>query len=227
MHIVLTGANRGLGLAMTRLLLEEGHRVEATARDPDGATDLGELSAAHPDRLRVHRLDVTDAAQCRALAGALEGAAVDRLINNAGIDSGFIPFEQVDYDQALHIYDVDALGPLRMTHHLLPHLERAGGVVVNVSSRLGSITNSDGLSVPYRMAKAALDMQTRTVALELRDRGVAVVAVSPGWVRTDMGGPEAPLSVEHASERMVALATRLSLEHTGRFLDLEGRHIPW
>lgn len=227
MRIVVTGANRGLGLALTRRLVEHGHRVEATTRDPEGATDLGALASRSGGLLGVHRLEVTDAAQCHALATALGDGPVDMLVNNAGIDSGFIPFEAVDYDQAARIYAVDALAPLRLTHLLLPSLERAGGVVLNVSSRLASIARSDGLSVPYRMAKAALNMQTRSVAAELRERGVAVVAVSPGWVRTDMGGADAPLSVEHATDQLVALALGLSMTHTGRFLDLEGGDIPW
>ena len=227
MRIVLTGASRGLGLAVSRHLVERGHSVEATARDPEHATGLTDLARASGGALRVHRLEVTDPAQCRALASSLRDEAVDLLVNNAGIDSGFIPFEDVDYAEAARIYEVDALAPLRLTHLLLPSLARAGGVVLNVSSRLASIERSDGLSVPYRMAKAALNMQTRTLAAELRDRGVAVVAVSPGWVRTDMGGDEAPLSVEQATDALVTLALRLSMEHSGRFLDLDGADIPW
>jgi len=225
MEVVITGANRGLGLSLTRRLAEGGATVHATARRPEEARALRELSETHD--VRVHPLDVTDDAQCAALGEALSERPIDRLVNNAGIDSGFIPFEEADFDEAMHIYDVDALGPLRVTRALLRPLERAGGAVINVSSRLASIANDDGLSLPYRMAKAALNMMTRTLAVELRDRGVAVVAVSPGWVRTDMGGPDATLSIEEATAGLIERVERASMEDTGRFLDLRGRDVPW
>jgi NAD(P)-dependent dehydrogenase (short-subunit alcohol dehydrogenase family) len=225
MEVLITGANRGLGLALTERWAERGAVVHATARRPEHAEALEALARRHD--VRVHPLDVTDDADCAALGEALRGRPLDRLINNAGIDSGFIPFEEADVEETRRIYDVDAIGPLRVTRALLGPLERSGGVVVNVSSRLASITNDDGLSVPYRMAKAALNMLSRTLAVELRDRGVSVVAVSPGWVRTDMGGPDAPLSLAEATARLTALTERLSMAHTGRFLDLDGRDIPW
>ncbi|HJL14681.1 MAG TPA: SDR family oxidoreductase [Sandaracinaceae bacterium LLY-WYZ-13_1] len=225
MEAVVTGANRGLGLALARRLAEEGALVHATARVPEDAAELRALARTH--EVRLHQLDVTDDLECDALRDVLTERRIDLLVNNAGIDSGFIPFEESDFDEAMHIYDVDAVGPLRVTCALREPLIRAHGVVLNVSSRLASIARNEGLSVPYRMAKAALNMMTRTLAVELRARRVAVVAVSPGWVRTDMGGPEAPLSVDESTRKLAALAPRLSMEHTGRFLDLDGRDIPW
>jgi NAD(P)-dependent dehydrogenase (short-subunit alcohol dehydrogenase family) len=224
MNVLITGANRGLGFAMTRRFVDYGDHVIATARRPAQAVELAELALQHPDRVTVVELDVTDEAQCVALSESC--SSLDLLINNAGIDSGFIPFDAVDLSEAKTIYDVDALGPFRVTRALVAALEPSG-VVMNISSRLASITNDDGGSLPYRMAKAALNMQSHTLAMELRDRGIVVVAVSPGWVRTDMGGAAADLCVDDSAERLVALARTLSIEQSGRFLDRFGREIPW
>jgi len=221
MRIVITGANRGIGLALTQQYLARGETVHATARDPDGATALAELRS---ERLHVHALDVRDDASCRALGESLRGVPIDLLVNNAGIGRQ----ASDEPAQILAVIDTNAVGPVRVVRALRDNVRRARGKILFLTSVLGSIANNtSGEAYAYRMSKAALNMAGRTVAHELAPDQVAVALVHPGWVRTDMGGPNAPVPVDVAAAKLVALADRLTLSDSGRFLDTDGGELPW
>jgi NAD(P)-dependent dehydrogenase (short-subunit alcohol dehydrogenase family) len=221
--VLVTGANRGLGLEFARQLTAAGATVIGTARNPAEATELAALGA------RVEQLDVTDPASVAALAERLAGTPLDALLNNAGWFGDRGGFDDFDPEVARREYDVNCLGPLRVTQALLPAL-RAGGLklVMNMSSGLGSIgNNSRGSSVGYRASKAALNMVTATLAAELADEGFVCVSLSPGWVRTDMGGPNANLAPEESVRGMLAVLAGLDREDNGRFLNHDGAELPW
>jgi len=224
MRSVVTGANRGIGLELVRQLVERGGEVHAAVRDPGGATELRALVGE-----RVHRLDVLEPASVEELAAALGGAPVDLLINNAGVYGGsrqHLP--SIDFEDVVATYRVNALGPLRVTLALLPNLKAARGKVIHVTSGMGSITdNRSGAFYGYRMSKAALNMMSRSLAVDLRGAGVASAVINPGWVRTDMGGAGAPTAVEDSVRGMLREIDSFTLDSTGAFLDWKGRPYPW
>ncbi|HEU5059001.1 MAG TPA: SDR family oxidoreductase [Kofleriaceae bacterium] len=227
MRCVVTGANRGIGLEMVRQLIARGDQVDAAVREPDRADALRALAAG--DRLRVHRLDVLDAGSIRELAAALGGAPVDLLVNNAGVYGGsrqHLP--DIDIEDAVRTYRINALGPLQVTLALLPGLKAARGKVIHVTSGMGSIAdNRSGAFYAYRMSKAALNMMSRSLAVDLRGAGVASAVINPGWVRTDMGGASAPTAVEDSVRGMLREIDAFTLDATGAFLDWKGRPYPW
>lgn len=228
MNVVVTGANRGIGLGLVHALLIQGHRVQATARTPNTATELQGLATTHPDQLHLHPLDVLDDSSCQRLGATLADQAVDMLINNAGVGGAGEALAALDLVRALEVYDTNALGPLRVTRALLPMLERARGRVFNISSMMGSIAdNASGGYYAYRMSKAALNMATSCLAEGLRPRGVAVFSIHPGWVQTDMGGAQAPTSVEESVHKMLELFARLGQEQSGQFHSYEGHSLHW
>ncbi|MDP2310655.1 MAG: SDR family oxidoreductase [Pseudomonadota bacterium] len=222
MRIVITGANRGIGLALARHYAAAGAEVHGTARAPERATEL----AAVPG-VCVHALDVRSEASCAALAAALGDVGVDVLVNNAGVGA-WEALDAFDGAQALAIYDTNALGPVRVTRALLPLLERARGKVFHIGSDMGSITHTNqGGAYAYRMSKAALGMAGRALANDLRDRGVASIVVHPGWVRTDMGGRGATLGPEECAEQLAKVFAARGIESTGRFYSLLDVELPW
>ncbi len=222
---LITGANRGLGLAFTRQLADAGWRVHACCRMPEKARHLKDVGG---DVVR-HRLDVTDGLQLAGLGRELADEALNLLINNAGIFGPRAGFGQIAYDDWLQVFNVNTLAPMRVAEAFAPHLERAEGAkLINISSRLGSIgeTASSGAHI-YRSSKAALNMVTRCLSIDLEPRGVIVAAVHPGWVSTGMGGRTAPLSPEDRAARVLAVIDRLTPEDSGGFYDNAGDVIPW
>ena len=221
--VLITGANRGLGLEFARQLHAAGAVVIGTARRPESADELKALG------VRVEQLDVTDAESVANLAAQLGDLALDVLLNNAGIFPNRGSFEGEDPAEALRVFDVNTIGPLRVTQTLLPNL-RAGDrkLVMNMSSGLGSITNNGrGSSAAYRSSKSALNMLTRTMAMDLNSEGFIFVAMSPGWVRTDMGGDRAQLSPEESVGGMLGVLAPLTPEDSGRYLSHDGKELPW
>jgi NAD(P)-dependent dehydrogenase (short-subunit alcohol dehydrogenase family) len=222
-RIVITGANRGIGLALAKELGARGDEVHAGVRSPERADALRALPG-----VRVHALDVRDEDSVRAFSRELGAGGLDLLINNAGVASGWEGLSQFDAQKALEVYDTNALGPMRVTSALLPQLRLAKGRVFHVSSGMASIgDNSRGGAYAYRMSKAALNMAGKTLAIELAREGVASIVVEPGWVKTDMGGAGAPLGVEESAAQLIALFDRLGMESTGKFLSRKGEPFPW
>jgi NAD(P)-dependent dehydrogenase (short-subunit alcohol dehydrogenase family) len=224
---LVTGAGRGIGLEMTRQLSARGDMVIATTRRD--APGLSQLALAPGKPVRVERLDVADAASVDALRRRLEGVPVDVLVNNSGVGGAGGALPDVDADEMERVYRVNAVGPLRVLQALLPNL-KAGKrkLVANVTSRMGSIEdNGSGGYYAYRASKAALNMVTRSLAVDLSPAGFTCVVLHPGWVRTDMGGPGAPLSVEQSVAGLLSVLDRVGPADSGKFFDHTGAPLPW
>lgn len=227
MHFLVTGANRGLGLEFTKQLLNAGHQVTATSRNPSEATDLRALESSS---LSLLALDISKPESVDAFAKALKDAAIDVLINNAGHYSrASVGFDHLNFDGVLHDFAVNAIGTLRVTQALLPNLRRGSAKkIANISSKMGSITdNTSGGSYAYRMSKAAVNMATRSLANDLRSEGFTVLTFHPGWVQTDMGGPNALIEPPESIAGMLKVVDNAGLEQSGRFWDYRGQELPW
>jgi NAD(P)-dependent dehydrogenase (short-subunit alcohol dehydrogenase family) len=225
---LIVGASRGLGLGLAREFTTRGWQVIASARHPDAAHDLVAAACESAGGLTVAQLDTTDAQQLQLLSRRLGGTSLDLLLVNAGISG---PKEQtIDNVTAADIAEVmltNAFAPLRVAQQLLP-LVKQGGTVAFMSSYMGSVAdNLTGGFDLYRASKAALNSLTRGfVATAAKDRNLHVLTLHPGWVRTDMGGPAAPLSVEQSVRGMAdVLETGRVAKH--QFLDYTGRELPW
>ena len=212
--VLITGANRGLGIAMCEQFLRGGYRVFAGARQ--SLSNLDALSASFPGMLTCLPLDVTSLEQVRAARQQLAGltGGLDILINNAGVhlDSKVTALEVLDLDDPAWqtTFDINSFGPLRVTQQMLPLLENAARkLIINISSEAGSIGECwRDREFFYCMSKAALNMQTRLLQNYLQPRGFSVLSVHPGWFRSDMGGPEADISPDEAASAIFNLAER-------------------
>ncbi len=224
--ILITGANRGLGLQFAKQYADDGWRVHATCRDPDAAEAL---NAAASDRLTVHRLDIRDGAQVAALARALADEPIDVLLNNAGVIGDRGAFGATDYAVWHETLGTNTLAPMRMAEAFADHVAAsARKQMVFVSSRMGSIgDNGSGGSYVYRSSKAALNAVVKSLSIDLAARGVTAVAFHPGWVSTDMGGASATIAPAESVGGMRAVIERLTPADNGRFLDYDGSGIPW
>jgi NAD(P)-dependent dehydrogenase (short-subunit alcohol dehydrogenase family) len=228
MHVLVTGANRGIGLELARQLLSRGDKVDAAVRDPERAAQLRALAPA--TRLRIHRCDVADGASVAALARALGDTALDVLVNNAGVWGGERQrVGDMDFAEAMRTYEINALGALRVSLAVLPHLRRGTGKkILSITSGMGSIDdNKSGGYLGYRMSKAALNMMAKTLAVDLRGDGIASAVINPGWVKTDMGGAGAPTAVADSARGIIAQLDALTLETSGRFLNWRGGTYAW
>ena len=221
--VLITGANRGLGLEFARQYAADGWNVIGTARRPDAADDLEALD------VRILQLDVTDQASVRSLAESLGDTPLDLLINNAGIFPRESEISNVDFDDYMRTLAVNTAGPVLVTAAVLPNLQRGElKKIVNITSRLGSIEyNTQGGFYGYRESKAALNMFTKTLASELGPAGFICLTLHPGWVATDMGGPSAPLTPKQSVIGMRAVIDRLTPADNGAYRSYEGEPVPW
>ena len=228
--VLVTGANRGLGLEFAKQYAAAGWRVHATCRDRAAAGALNTLAGGASGAVTVHRLDVADHGQIAALADALRDVSIDVLLNNAGVHGGArTSFGDIDYARWQETLRVNTLAPTRMAEAFVEHVARAERkLIVCISSRMGSIAgNTGGGHYIYRSSKAALNAVVASLAADLKGRGITVVAFHPGWVATDMGGAGAPLSAAESVCGMRSLIDRLTAADTGRFLNYDGSKIPW
>jgi NAD(P)-dependent dehydrogenase (short-subunit alcohol dehydrogenase family) len=228
--ILITGANRGLGLEFTRQYLKEGWTVIAACRNPGAARGLQDLEAKSKGALTVVELDVTDGASVKRAAGRLQGRAIDVLVNGAGIYGGSgQKLGSLDYEDWRQVLEVNLLGPARVCEAFLDGLERSDRrLIVTITSGMGSLAdNTSGGSILYRTSKAAVNMLMRTSALDLKPRGITCIVVNPGWVKTDMGGPNAKLSPEESIQAMRRLIAKLGPGDSGKFYNYDGREYPW
>lgn len=230
-NVLVTGANRGIGLEFTRQLLERGDHVIAACRKPGQAHALGALAGEHPGRLQLVPLDVADAASHAALLGELPillgDEKLDLVIQNAGVLHSGERFGQLKEANLLDSFRTNTSGPLLLTQSLAPWL-REGAKVANLSSILGSMADTATFSTPsYRISKAAQNMATRLLAAALADRSITVLALHPGWVQTDMGGDGAAVTPVDSARGLLAVTDAATLKDNGRFLDWQGQEIAW
>jgi NAD(P)-dependent dehydrogenase (short-subunit alcohol dehydrogenase family) len=227
---LITGANRGLGFEFARQYAADGWRVFATCRRPESATELKRLTQDSRESVTVLALDVTDAATIAGAAGKLNDVSIDLLINNAGIGG---PSGQstgnVDYAAWAEVFEVNTMGPLRVTEAFSEHLARSRRkLVVTITSGMGSLAdNASGGSIVYRSSKAAVNMVMRSAALDLAPRRISCMLINPGWVRTDMGGPGARLTPQQSVTAMRRLIETFGPAHSGKFYNYDGREYPW
>lgn len=228
---IVSGANRGLGLELVQQLLQRRWRVVAGCRKTD-LRRLTELAGAHPGHLHVMPLDVSTERSIAAFVGEvrLVTESVDLLINNAGVLVAGERYGQVGAKAQAESFAVNATGPLLLTQACSALLQAADSArVANVSTVMASLALTDTFRTPsYAMSKAALNMATRLLAAELAPQGIVVASFHPGWVQTDMGGTNAPLSVETAAERLLQRVLRLEMADSGRFIGSdEDSELPW
>jgi NAD(P)-dependent dehydrogenase (short-subunit alcohol dehydrogenase family) len=220
---LVTGAGRGIGRELACVLLARGERVIATVRDR-GHVPPEWASFRDNGQLEVLDLDVRDGRSI-AEAARIADEPIDVLVNNADIIG---PERQstldMDFDGFLETLAVNTLGPLRVAQAFLPHLRRAhAGRIVTISSRMGSLSYAKSDRIAYRASKAAVNKVMQGLATDLRQDGITVVSVHPGWVRTDMGGSGADIPVQESAAGLLRLIDRLSLKDTGGFFDWRGK----
>jgi NAD(P)-dependent dehydrogenase (short-subunit alcohol dehydrogenase family) len=228
--ILITGANRGLGLEFVRQCNAAGWRVFACCRNPMQADALKAIAADSNELVSLHRLEVSDFTQIENLARDLREEPIDILLNNAGIyGPKNARFGQTDYRAWAEVFAVNVMAPMKMAECFIDHVARSKRkLIVGLSSLMGSIGETNqGQHYLYRSSKAALNMVIKTLALDLRERGVTAVVLHPGWVQTDMGGPQAPLKAPESIRGMLKVINGLSLKVTGKFFSYDGSEIPW
>jgi NAD(P)-dependent dehydrogenase (short-subunit alcohol dehydrogenase family) len=225
---LIVGANRGIGLGVTKEFLAHGWDVIATARQPDKATALHALAASHPGRVSIPRLDIDDAACVDGFAGTLGGKVLDAVLVNAGVAGP--EHRSASAATAAEIGTLmftNAIAPVRLARSLADHVRPGSGVVAFTSSVMGSVAVNPGGHELYRASKAALNSLSRGLWGEWSGKDLTMVSLHPGWVRTEMGGQAAAVSVEDSVAGMVAVIEAQSGAHQHRFLDYTGKELPW
>ncbi|MBL8630934.1 MAG: SDR family oxidoreductase [Rhodospirillaceae bacterium] len=233
--VLITGANRGLGLELTTQYCADGWNVIAACRNPSDGPELQVLDQKYPS-LNVHALDVADFAAIDNLAATLKARPIDVLINNAGL---FGPkakaegdprqeFGHMDYDMWAQLFRVNTMAPMKMAEAFVGHVAASTQKrIVTITSSVGSITRADGQIHAYRTSKAAANMLMHNLSFDLQAKGIITAAFCPGWIKTRMGGPDAPLEAPEAMTRLRTVIADLTLSTSGRFWLYNGDLLPW
>jgi len=233
--VLITGANRGLGLEFAKQYAADGWRVLATAREPEKANELKQLAAKHQN-IGLQALNVVDEKSVQHLANALNGSPIDILIHNSGLyPQKGQKIGEIDYDGWREAMETNLYGVMRMTEALLKNVAASGRKqIAAISSSMSSMHGvqgdsvaSAGTSYQYRTSKTALNMAFSVLAKELEPQGISVVLLDPGWVKTDMGGPHAQLTPEQSITGMRKILAGTPQEISGKFLGYDGRERAW
>ena len=217
--VLITGAGRGIGLEFARQYAADGWRVIATVRgDSQELETLG---------VEVHQLDMRDFAAVEAFPERLGGAPLDLLIANAGVTKANRIDSAAEAEDWQEVHAVNAVAPTLLATALLPNVAAAKGRMIAITSQMGSIADSSGGYIAYRASKAALNMAWHALALDWRGRPVTLAMLHPGWVQTDMGGPNATLPLPDSVAAMRSLIAALSPSDSGAFLNYRGEVLPW
>jgi len=229
--ILITGANRGIGLEFCSQYAADGWRVLACSRDPKKSDALNKLAAQYDGLIKIHTLDVADHAQIEHLAQVLANESIDLLINNAGIypDADNKGFGHTDYAEWMRAFRINTMAPLKMAETFAAQIARSRQkTIVTITSKMGSIAdNGGGGSYLYRSSKAAVNMVVKSLAIDLKPVGITAVVFHPGWVKTDMGGPNALISAEQSVSGIRQVIGQLTLADSGKFFGYDGQVIPW
>lgn len=229
--VLITGANRGIGLEFARQYAADGWQVVACCRQPQQAEALNRLADQYKDRFSIHRLDVRELAEIDQLSHKLQDLPIDILINNAGVyphaQNG--EFDRISYDDWMEAFRVNTFAPLKMVEALVEQIACSQlKIVATITSKMGSIAdNQRGGSYIYRSSKAAVNMVVKSLAIDLQPRGIIAVLLHPGWVQTDMGGRGALISTKQSVTGMKSILGRVTHSDTGKFIAYDGQHIPW
>lgn len=228
--LLITGANRGLGLEFVRQYLAESWRVHACCRNLLFAEELQQLAKDYSDHLVLHELDMNDLSAIESLADELRDQPVDLLLSNAGVYGGNNQaLENIRYSDWHETLLINALAPLKLANCFAEHVAASQlKKMVFMSSKMGSmLDNGSGGVYIYRASKAALNAIVKSLSYDLRPAGISVVCLHPGWVRTDMGGPHGLIDPPESIAAMRQVISDLGLATSGRFMDYLGHEIPW
>ena len=225
--VLITGANRGLGLKFTELYAKKKFNVFATCRTPNNADGLLELADKN-NQISVLPLDVGIYEEVENLAETIKASPIDILINNAGIWRSST-LGSINRQAWLESFTINSIAPYEVTQALLPNIKKGSlKKVVSITSKMGSIDdNTSGSSYIYRSSKSALNMVMRSLQHDLSSYGIATLTLHPGWVQTDMGGMNALINDEQSVSGMINVIDKLNIENTGRFIDYDGKPISW
>jgi NAD(P)-dependent dehydrogenase (short-subunit alcohol dehydrogenase family) len=226
---LVVGANRGIGLGVVKEMLGRGWSVIATARKPDAAPELKSLAAANPGKLEIVGLDLNNAGQLDALATKMAGKKLDAVLINGGSagPEHMSASKATEAEIGVLIY-TNAIAPIRLARALAGTVRENTGVIAFTSSIMGSVgLGSDGYHELYRASKAALNSLSRGLWNEVKGNGVTLLSLHPGWVRTDMGGPSAPVGVDESARGLVAVIERERGKHHHAFVDFTGEAVAW
>ena len=226
--VLITGANRGIGLALVKAYAGRRDKVIAAIRSTSDRSELDAFVATAPNWVEVIEMDVADAAEIGRARRKLEAEPIDVLINNAGVGG---PERQtatdMDFDGLIETLNVNTIAPLRVATAFLPNVKAAKGKIITLSSQMGQVQSASTDSLAYRVSKAAVNKLMRGLAAELKPQGIPVLIVHPGWVKTDMGGEGAPLSSDESAAQLQKLIDRLDIASTGKFLAWNGKELAW
>ena len=233
--MLVTGASRGLGLELVRQSIEDGWRIYACCRNPDGAHALAALAAQSAGAITLRTLDVSEPEQIEALADELSGTPIDMLVNNAGLLGHAIDeqtagaFGTIDYENWMQVHEINTMAPLRVAEAFVDHVAASEmKLMFFMSTHMSSITDlADGNFYPYRSSKAALNLLVKALSIDLASRGVRTLAVHPGWVSTDMGGNQAPVTPPESIAGIRRVVAGYGDGQTGRFYQYDGKELPW
>jgi NAD(P)-dependent dehydrogenase (short-subunit alcohol dehydrogenase family) len=218
--ILITGANRGIGLELARQYKAAGWDVVGTAREPAKATELAKLGA------EVVPLEVADDASIAALRERLKGRKFDILMNNAGINARSQDFGSFQSDEWMRLFRVNTVAPVKMLEAFADSLT-GKKIAAFISSMMGSITNAEGGAYFYRSSKAALNSAVKNLSIELAPRGITCIMLHPGWVQTDMGGKEAAVTPKDSVNGLKAVLDKADASTNGKFINFDGTEWPW
>ncbi len=227
--ILITGANRGIGLKLTEQFAEDGWQVLACCRNP---ADAGQLQALTETDLAIelHALDVTNYEQMATLANQLGNRPIDILLSNAGIyGSKGVGFGEVDAEEWRQVLEVNTIAPLMLVQTLVEQVAASQQKLVAViSSKVGSIAdNSSGGSYIYRSSKTAVNQVVKSLSVDLSGRNISVISLHPGWVKTDMGGSNAEISTDESVSGLKSILQSAGPAQSGQFIEFNGNSIPW
>lgn len=225
--VLITGANRGIGLEFTKQYAADGWQVLACCRQPQQASDLQALVNQYKN-IALHTLDVANFAQIDALALQLKTQKIDLLLNNAGVypDSSL---GGIDYNAWAEAFKINSMAPLKMAQAFAQNVAMSTlKKIATLSSKMGSLDdNTSGGSYIYRSSKTAVNMVMKSLALDVKSNGVCVVTLHPGWVQTDMGGPNGLINTQTSVAGLRKVIADLSLSNTGKFIAYDGKEIAW
>jgi len=227
--VLITGVSRGIGLEFARQYAEAGWRVHACCRNPQKAEKLQRVADKYKNMVSVHALDVGDSRQIKRLANALSNEAIDLLINNAGIYLHDYENGQISERALMESFRINSIAPLIIAEAFADNLDKSSHKkIANITSKMGSIDdNTSGGRYAYRSSKAALNMVTKSLAVDLAPRGISAIVLHPGWVQTDMGGSNASTSVEKSVAGMREVIERVKLKDSGKFYAYDGQEVLW
>ena len=227
--VLITGANRGLGFGFVKSFLAKNMNVICTTRNISGSKELLECKKNYPDNLEILELDLLEKKSENILSDLLSDKPIDIFINNAGVGNSNQRFGVVSSKPWLDVLKVNLIAPLTLTQSIIENIKKGSEKKIYfLSSQLGSIgDNTSGGMYIYRSSKTALNQVVKSLSVDLKPMGITVISLHPGWVKTDMGGPNAPVQIDESIKGMMQVIDKTDIRDTGRFLNYDGKELPW